>query len=289
ALLVIPLVNVVLAAAPAQAAGGASGLFSTAQQVGGAVGIAAIGTVFFGYLGSHSLAASFTHAAPYAAGAFLVCAALSLVLPKTPVADDPDSPAVRAGSPVPAGPPSGVPAAAAAGTPAGSARRAGASGHLTERVRVPCESAASRLHGPPAPGATRPAARCVMHKSRAQARAFRASRRCREASYKTIDTAFAAFRELAAPTMGMLTATSLSSRHAPLSPVPSFPASSSTGWVKSKSNTSRSPRSSVAARMIGQAGAGCAATHAATSRGPGARTTGSANSEPVLARTHRGS
>jgi len=90
ALLVIPLVNVVLAAAPAQAAGGASGLFSTAQQVGGAVGIAAIGTVFFGYLGNHSLAASFTHAAPYAAGAFLVCAALSLVLPKTAVADDHD-------------------------------------------------------------------------------------------------------------------------------------------------------------------------------------------------------
>jgi MFS family permease len=88
ALLVIPLVNVVLAAAPAEAAGGASGLFSTAQQIGGAIGIAAIGTVFFGFLGNHSFAASFTHAAPYAAAAFLVCAALSLVLPKTAVADD---------------------------------------------------------------------------------------------------------------------------------------------------------------------------------------------------------
>jgi MFS family permease len=88
ALLVIPLVNVVLAAAPAEAAGSASGLFSTAQQIGGAIGIAAIGTVFFGYLGGHSLAASFTHAAPYAAAAFGVCAALSLVLPKTAVAGD---------------------------------------------------------------------------------------------------------------------------------------------------------------------------------------------------------
>ena len=48
----------------------------------------AIGTVFFGYLGNHSFATSFTHTAPYAAAAFLICAALSLVRPKTAVADD---------------------------------------------------------------------------------------------------------------------------------------------------------------------------------------------------------
>ena len=88
ALLVIPLVNVVLAAAPANAAGSASGLFSTAQQIGGAVGIAVVGTAFFGDLGGHSFATAFTHTAPYAAVAFLACAALSLVLPKTAVADD---------------------------------------------------------------------------------------------------------------------------------------------------------------------------------------------------------
>ena len=87
ALLVIPLVNVVLAAAPAEAAGSASGLFSTAQQIGGAIGIAAIGTVFFGYAGSHPFTAAFTHTAPYAAAAFGMCAALSLMLPKTAVAD----------------------------------------------------------------------------------------------------------------------------------------------------------------------------------------------------------
>ena len=85
ALLVVPLVNVVLAAVPAEAAGGASGLFSTAQQLGGAIGIAVIGTVFFGYLGTHGFAASFTHAAPYAAAAFLICGLLSLVLPRTAV------------------------------------------------------------------------------------------------------------------------------------------------------------------------------------------------------------
>ena len=49
-LLVIPLVNVVLAAVPAEAAGGASGLFSTAQQLGGAIGVAVAGTIFFGDL-----------------------------------------------------------------------------------------------------------------------------------------------------------------------------------------------------------------------------------------------
>jgi len=88
ALMVIPLVNVVLAAVPAEAAGGASGLFSTAQQLGGALGIAVIGTVFFGYLGRHSFAGAFTHTAPFAAAAFLLCAVLAMVLPRTAVAGD---------------------------------------------------------------------------------------------------------------------------------------------------------------------------------------------------------
>jgi EmrB/QacA subfamily drug resistance transporter len=87
-LLVIPLVNVVLSAVPASAAGGASGLFSTAQQLGGAVGVAVIGTVFFGYLNGHSLAEAFRHSAPYAMGAFALCGVLALLLPKTAVADE---------------------------------------------------------------------------------------------------------------------------------------------------------------------------------------------------------
>ena len=67
---------------------GASGLFTTVQQLGGAIGVAVIGTVFFGYLGAHSFTAALTHSAPYAAAAFLLSAALSLVLPRTAVADD---------------------------------------------------------------------------------------------------------------------------------------------------------------------------------------------------------
>jgi predicted MFS family arabinose efflux permease len=87
-LLVIPLVNVVLAAVPAEAAGGASGLFSTAQQLGGAIGVAVAGTIFFGYLGRHSFQAAFVHTAPYAAGALLICAVLSLTLPRTASTDE---------------------------------------------------------------------------------------------------------------------------------------------------------------------------------------------------------
>ena len=87
ALLIIPLVNVVLAAVPVEAAGGASGLFSTAQQLGGAVGVALLGTVFFGYLNGHSFEASIVHTAPYAMGAFALCAVLSMLLPRTAVSE----------------------------------------------------------------------------------------------------------------------------------------------------------------------------------------------------------
>ena len=87
ALLVIPLVNVVLAAVPAEAAGGASGLFSTSQQLGGALGVAVMGTIFFAQLPEHSFKDAFLHTAPFAALAFVVCAALALVLPRTAVED----------------------------------------------------------------------------------------------------------------------------------------------------------------------------------------------------------
>jgi hypothetical protein len=84
----VPLVNVVLAAVPASVAGGASGLFSTAQQLGGALGVALIGTVFFGYLNGHSFEAALIHAAPYAMGAFALCGVLSLLLPRTAVSEE---------------------------------------------------------------------------------------------------------------------------------------------------------------------------------------------------------
>jgi EmrB/QacA subfamily drug resistance transporter len=51
---VAPLVNVVLAGIRAQDAGAASGVLTTVQQVGGAVGVALIGVIFFGLLGSQA-------------------------------------------------------------------------------------------------------------------------------------------------------------------------------------------------------------------------------------------
>lgn len=80
-LLTVPLVNVVLSAAPAGVAGEAGGLFSTAQQLGGAIGVALAGTVFFGHGGS------FDETAPWAAGALIVTAALCLALPRTAIED----------------------------------------------------------------------------------------------------------------------------------------------------------------------------------------------------------
>jgi EmrB/QacA subfamily drug resistance transporter len=88
ALLVVPLVNVVLAAVPVEVAGGASGLFSTAQQLGGALGVALFGTVFFGYLNGHSFEAALVHTVPYVMGAFALCGVLSMLLPRTAVAEE---------------------------------------------------------------------------------------------------------------------------------------------------------------------------------------------------------
>jgi predicted MFS family arabinose efflux permease len=51
---IAPLVNVVLAGIRGQDAGSASGVLTTVQQVGGAVGVALIGVVFFGLLGSQA-------------------------------------------------------------------------------------------------------------------------------------------------------------------------------------------------------------------------------------------
>ena len=87
-LLIIPLVNVVLAAVPRQVAGGAGGIFSTAQQLGGALGVAVVGTAYFSELERHAFTTALERSAPLFIGLFLVAAALALVLPRTAVTDD---------------------------------------------------------------------------------------------------------------------------------------------------------------------------------------------------------
>jgi EmrB/QacA subfamily drug resistance transporter len=87
-LLIIPLVNVVLAAVPHEAGGGAGGIFSTAQQLGGALGVAIVGTVFFSHVEGSSFTAAFEHAAPVVIGLFALAGALALVLPRTAVGEE---------------------------------------------------------------------------------------------------------------------------------------------------------------------------------------------------------
>ena len=87
-LMIIPLVNVVLAAVPHEIAGGAGGIFSTAQQLGGALGVALVGTVFFGQVESHSFTHAFEDSAPVVIGLFVAAALLSLALPRTAVSEE---------------------------------------------------------------------------------------------------------------------------------------------------------------------------------------------------------
>ena len=63
-------------------------MFSTARQLGGAIGIAAIGSVFFAHLASDHFNAAFRAAALCAIAAYLVCAALASLLPDDAVTDD---------------------------------------------------------------------------------------------------------------------------------------------------------------------------------------------------------
>ena len=51
---VAPLTNLILAGIEGREAGSASGVLTTAQQVGGALGVAVIGIIFFGLLSSHA-------------------------------------------------------------------------------------------------------------------------------------------------------------------------------------------------------------------------------------------
>lgn len=85
--LIVPLANVVLAAVGESAAGEASGIFSTAQQFGGAIGVATIGTVFFGRLDAHAYTDAFHFTMWIPVAALGVCALLTLRLPKTALSE----------------------------------------------------------------------------------------------------------------------------------------------------------------------------------------------------------
>lgn len=88
------LVNVVLAGVPGRAAGAAGGVLSTVNQIGGAVGVAVLGTVFFNALTTTASAGApgelFGHALfqvmPWQVATYLLAALAMLALPKVAVA-----------------------------------------------------------------------------------------------------------------------------------------------------------------------------------------------------------
>ena len=84
------LVNVVLAGVPGRHAGAAGGVLSTVTQIGGAAGVAVLGTVFFAALDPATAGGappSFAHALaqvlPWQVAAYVVAAAAMLALPRT--------------------------------------------------------------------------------------------------------------------------------------------------------------------------------------------------------------
>jgi EmrB/QacA subfamily drug resistance transporter len=84
-LLVVPLVDVALATVPTSEAGAASGAYGTVQQVGAALGVAVVATVFFGVVGTSydaaSLRSGLLAACWVAAGGYALAAVASLLLP----------------------------------------------------------------------------------------------------------------------------------------------------------------------------------------------------------------
>ncbi|SCL66373.1 drug resistance transporter, EmrB/QacA subfamily [Micromonospora citrea] len=95
------LINVVLTGVPGRHAGAAGGVLSTVNQVGGAIGVAALGTVFFNALvpaagpatGAGDTAAAYGHALvqvmPWQVGAYLLAAIAMLALPRTAATHQP--------------------------------------------------------------------------------------------------------------------------------------------------------------------------------------------------------
>lgn len=80
-LVAIPLVGVVLSGIPPERAGVAAGVFSTGQQIAVALGVAAVGTLFFSLAASHGFGVAFTTSEIVEAVASLVTAAVAAVLP----------------------------------------------------------------------------------------------------------------------------------------------------------------------------------------------------------------
>ncbi|MEO3785562.1 MFS transporter [Actinocorallia sp. B10E7] len=85
-----PIMGTVLAGIAPHHAGAASGMLTTAQQVGGALGVGIVGVVFYGSL-SGGVTHAFQHGLIYLIAVSLTLIGLVQLLPRTPAAPSPDS------------------------------------------------------------------------------------------------------------------------------------------------------------------------------------------------------
>lgn len=88
-LIMAPMTTAILSSIQSREVGSASGVLSTGQQVGGALGVSAIGFLFFASLSPHlarreSYAQAFQGALVYPIACLLVCFVLALLLPAPP-------------------------------------------------------------------------------------------------------------------------------------------------------------------------------------------------------------
>ncbi len=77
-----PLFDIILSGVSDEAAGSASGVLTAMQQFGGAVGVAVIGTLFFELLPDRAFLGSMELTTLVATGLFVLCLAVSFLLPK---------------------------------------------------------------------------------------------------------------------------------------------------------------------------------------------------------------
>jgi EmrB/QacA subfamily drug resistance transporter len=81
-LFVVPVFDTIIAAVTDAETGSASGVLNAIQQLGGAVGVAVLGTVFFTVLGHHGFSAALTHAMWWQVGLLVAMLAISPLLPR---------------------------------------------------------------------------------------------------------------------------------------------------------------------------------------------------------------
>ncbi len=81
-LFVVPVFDTIISAVSDAETGSASGVLNAIQQLGGGIGVAVLGTVFFSVLGHHGFAPALTHAIWWQVGLLAAMLAISPLLPR---------------------------------------------------------------------------------------------------------------------------------------------------------------------------------------------------------------